>query len=136
MAAEWKSEIAHGLMGGMAAQATTCEGKFVANIAADSQEIVGLFLSRVLERGKEYLDCRFGAGTPEAQAGFADLTTIVYDCARTNLGKLLGGGASAYFSAVMQCVAGKLLGGIVGGGGGIGIGGFVEKEVSRCGQVG
>jgi hypothetical protein len=130
---DWKLELGTALGEPLTPQALTCEQAFVEGLASHGRKAAQEFVQEVLNQGKKYFECKFGAGTPQAQAGFADLTTIVTQCATSNLGLLLRGGFAAFSQAVLQCVVGKLLGGIVGGGG-IGIGGFHEKEVNRCGQ--
>lgn len=129
---EWKNDLANAL-GASTAQAESCEAQFVNGLKIDLQDVAGVVLNQLLERGKAYIACRFGGlENPQAQAAWGDLASIIAQCGTANLSKLLTGGFNAYAAAVGQCVLAKLLGGGV-----IGIGGnasgFQEREVHRCG---
>lgn len=134
---DWKADLGNTFALSLEAQAGNCETEFLNGITQDMQEVAGVVLNRLLERGKKYIDCRFGGMTdPQAQAAWGDLSALIAQCGTANLSKLWTGGFQAYAQAVTQCVAAKLLGGVIGGGiGGIGgsPSGFQERAVSRCG---
>lgn len=132
MSDSWKHDLGAAMqsMNPLAPQAESCESTFLNGLTADSQELATQFLNRLLERGKTYVNCRFGADTPQAQAAFGDLSAIVSQCGITHFSKLFTGGFSAFAAAVTSCVAAKLLGGIGGGS----QTGFQERSVARCGD--
>lgn len=128
---DWKMELGAALSP-VTSQALTCEQAFVEGLADHGRKAAQELVQKILDLGRAYFDCKFGAGTPQAQAGFADLSSIVTQCATSNFGLLFKGGFAAFSQAVINCVIGKLLGGVIGGGGGSPIG-FQEREVGRCG---
>lgn len=133
MSDAWKQELAEALSP-QKSQIGGCEAAFVEALREHLMAVALESVQKTIDLARVYFDCRFGPGTPEAQAGLADLTSIITQCAIANAGLLLRGGFAAYAQAVFQCVVGKLLGGGTGGGGngGGGFGGFQERPVNRC----
>lgn len=125
----WKAELGALLAPQPSVQAESCEAAFVRGMTEDAQELALLLTDKLLARSKTWIDCRLGAGTPQAQAAFGDLSAIVSKCATQNLLKLLTGGWQAYAAAVLACVTGSLM-----GGGPVSNSGFQERSVARCGD--
>lgn len=92
-------------------QLANCEQQFLAGLQDDGMKAALQFVDNLMARAKTYIDCKLGAGTPEAQAAWSDVASIVGQCVLAHLGKLLAKDYGGFIGGVVQCVGSKLLGG-------------------------
>lgn len=127
---EWKTELAQALKPKSKPQVGTCETQFAENMMAYGQQVARELANKLLDEGREYLNCRFGANSTQALEAQVEWASIVTDCGLANLPLLLAKDWAGYISAVVSCVFSKLIGGGLGGGS---QGGIVNTPVNRCG---